>query len=230
MSFVLRMVWRETRSSWARLGFFFLCVGLGVASIVALRSVVQHVRTTLTQEARSLIGADVVLQSQRAYSDDVRQRIVALRRAPEVIEVSDAINTQTMASPLEGQGNGQVKLVELRGVEAPFPFYGRIDLQDGTTYHHGLLADRGAVVQPELLLALDLRVGDSIRLAGQTFTIRGAIARDRVQGTGGIAFGPRVYIDLSALRRTSLLGFGSRATYQTLLRLRPDAPIQASRT
>ena len=60
------MAWRETRASWSRLGFFFLCVGIGVAAIIALRSVVQNVRTTLTGEARSLIGADLVLQSHAA--------------------------------------------------------------------------------------------------------------------------------------------------------------------
>jgi predicted lysophospholipase L1 biosynthesis ABC-type transport system permease subunit len=37
MMFVLRMAWRETRASWARLGFFFLCVGIGVAAIVSTR-------------------------------------------------------------------------------------------------------------------------------------------------------------------------------------------------
>ena len=59
MTFVLRMVWRETRSSWARLMFFFLCAALGVAAIVVLRSVVQNVRITLTKEARSLVGGSM---------------------------------------------------------------------------------------------------------------------------------------------------------------------------
>ncbi|HVW05919.1 MAG TPA: hypothetical protein VHB78_12990, partial [Vicinamibacterales bacterium] len=54
--FVLRMAWREMRASWLRLIFFFLCVGLGVASIVVLRSVVQEVRATLTRETRALIA------------------------------------------------------------------------------------------------------------------------------------------------------------------------------
>jgi predicted lysophospholipase L1 biosynthesis ABC-type transport system permease subunit len=40
------MLVRELRASWARLLFFFVCVALGVASLVALRSVVQNVRTT----------------------------------------------------------------------------------------------------------------------------------------------------------------------------------------
>src|SRR5687767_13033811 len=118
MTFVLRMIWRETRTAWVRLGFFFLCVGLGVASIVALRSVVQHVRSTLTREARTLIAADLVLSSQRLYGQDVRETIDRLTRTPGVETTTSVINTQTMVSAPEGKGNDQVKLVELRGVEA----------------------------------------------------------------------------------------------------------------
>ena len=32
------MAWRETRASWLRLVFFFLCVGLGVASIIGVQA------------------------------------------------------------------------------------------------------------------------------------------------------------------------------------------------
>ena len=44
MKFVLRMAVRETRASWRRLLFFFVCIAVGVAAIVALRSVIQSVR------------------------------------------------------------------------------------------------------------------------------------------------------------------------------------------
>ncbi len=64
--FVVRMAWREMRSAWRRLLFFFLCLSIGVASIVTLRSVVQSVRTALRAEARTLLGADLALSTSRA--------------------------------------------------------------------------------------------------------------------------------------------------------------------
>jgi len=197
--FVLRMAWRETRTSWGRLVFFFLCVGLGVASIVVLRSVVQEVRTTLTREARSLIAADVIVQGNRQASGDVAARLALVLASPDVADSTELVETQTMAATLEGHGNGAVKLVELRGVEAAFPYYGQLELEGGQAYSHQLLEGHGAIVQPELLVGLDLAVGDSLRLAGQTFRISGVIARDRLQRQG-IAFGPRVYVDLADLR------------------------------
>ena len=216
IAFVSRMAWRETRAAWLRLTFFFLCVGLGVASIIVLRSVVQEVRSTLTREARALVAADIVVQSTRAFADDIRARIADVARAGGAVATSELVDTQTMAST-EGEDGG-VKLVELRGVEDAYPFYGQLELEDGLTYSHDLLRGHGAVVQPELLAILDITSGETFRLAGQTFTVRGIIARDRVQ-RGGIAFGPRVYVDLADLRTTSLLGFGSRASHQVLLRV-----------
>ena len=221
MTFVRRMLWREIRSSWSRLGFFFVCVGIGVAAIIALRSVVQHVRTTLASEARSLIGADLVLQSTRPITGDVRTRIDRELADFGVTGALELVETQTMAAPAEGRGNGQVKLVEIRGVADGFPYYGAIELEQGGAFSHALVAGHGVVVQPELPIALGLGVGDTLRLAGQDFQIRGTIAKDRAQ-RGGIALGPRVYVALEDLQATSLLGFGSRASYQLLARLPSD--------
>jgi putative ABC transport system permease protein len=210
------MAWRETRATWVRLTFFFLCVGLGVAAIVVLRSVVQEVRGTLTREARALVAADIVVQSTRPFGDDLLARIETMGREGGSTASSRVVDTQTMAST-EGDESA-VKLVELRGVEEAYPFYGALELDGGVSYSHALLRDHGAVVQPELLVFLGIGQGDTFRLAGETFTVRGVIARDRAQ-RGGIAFGPRVYVDLADLQATSLLGFGSRATHQVLLRM-----------
>ena len=222
-SFVVRMVWRELRATWARLLFFFLCVGLGVASIIILRSVVQQVRFTLTSEARSLVAADITLQSTRPFTDALVAQVTPIATAAGVNASTQLVDTQTMASTVPGAAEEAVRLVELRGVEAAFPFYGQMELEGGAIYSHALLANRGAVVQPELLVSLGIEPDGEFRLAGETFRVTGVIARDRTQ-RGGIAFGPRVYVDLATLRATSLLGFGSRATYQMLMRL--DRPEQ----
>jgi putative ABC transport system permease protein len=223
------MAWRETRASWARLLLFFLCAGLGVAAIVVLRSVTQQVRSQLTAEARSLLAADVMIESRRPLTEVVVPRVGDRLVPPVVAATTRVIETQTMASPRPGEGNGHVKLVELRGVESAFPFYGQLALEGGRAYSHALVAGHGAIVQRELLLALGLQAGDAIRIAGRAFEVRGVIARDRFQQSGGIAFGPRVYVDLADLEATTLLGFGSRATYRLLLRVAPDATVELTR-
>ena len=74
MTFVLRMAMREIRASWKRLLFFFVCIAIGVASIVAIRSVIQSVRGALRREARFLLAADMRVQSNSPLTPAVRQR------------------------------------------------------------------------------------------------------------------------------------------------------------
>ncbi|HQX81381.1 MAG TPA: ABC transporter permease [Vicinamibacterales bacterium] len=217
MTFVLRMAWREFRSSWTRLLFFFLCVAIGVAAIVALRSVIQEVRETLTREARDLVGADLVVLSGRPWPEEVTPRLAAYLAEPRVLERMEVVETATMAST-----EGRAQLIELRAIEAGFPYYGTLELQSGRPWSASLLQGRGLVVQPELLVQMGVAVGDTITLDRQPFTIRDVVVRDRVQGRNGFAFGPRVYIDLAELRQTSILTFGSRASYQWYARVQGD--------
>ncbi len=219
--FFLRMAWRETRAAWLRLLFFFLCVALGVAAIVVLRSVVQDVRIALTREARVLVGADVVVQSTRPWTSDQRAALETALGPDRDAVRAEVVETQTMAGA--GGATGAMRLVEVRAVEGGFPFYGGLELADGRPYSHALLLGHGILVQPELIAVLGLHVGDDVRLAGQAFTIRGIVSRDRIQRAGGFALGPRVYMDLADLRATGLLGFGTRATYQIFLRVNEPA-------
>src|SRR5262245_44801094 len=215
--FIVRMAWREIRASWIRLVFFFLCVALGVAAIVVLRSVMQNVRITLTREARDLVGGDIVLLGGRPWTDDQREEIKKAL-APASLTATEVVETQTMAARLVAGNLTATRLVEIRAIEPEFPFYGALELAGGQPYTHDLVASHGALVQPELLEQFSLRTGDQILLAGQPFTVRGVVTRDRVQRAGGFSFGPRVYVDLADLRQTTLLTYGSRAVYELYLR------------
>src|SRR6185503_4746776 len=88
MMFVVRMALREIRASWQRLLFFFVCIAVGVASIVAIRSVIQSVREGLTREARAMTGADVVVRSDRPLGDKVRSSVEQARESGRVGVVS----------------------------------------------------------------------------------------------------------------------------------------------
>ena len=87
--FIVRMAARETRASWRRLLFFFICIAVGVAAIVAMRSVIQSVRQVFGTEARSLIAADVLISTNRDWTPEAVTRSgiysyrTALRRQAE---------------------------------------------------------------------------------------------------------------------------------------------------
>ncbi|MBA2260052.1 MAG: ABC transporter permease [Acidobacteria bacterium] len=227
MRFVVRMTVRELRASWRRLVFFFVCVAIGVGAIVALRSVIQSVRGELVREARAMIASDVIVSTNRSWDPDVRRQIEERLAQPSVLDRTEAIETATM---VRAAGRGVARMVELRGVQAAFPFYGQIELEGGLPYSHDLLRDRGAIARPELLAQLGIKQGDALLIGGQPFTVRAVLSKEPGRRTGAFTFGSRVFVDHADLQRSGLLAFGSRASYQLLLRVEPAGVESLTRT
>ena len=220
MKFVLRMAVRETRASWRRLLFFFVCIAVGVASIVALRSVIQSARDLFTTEARTFMAADITIQTSREWTDAARKVIDERLAEARSTARTEVIETPTMVRPAD-RSKSTVKMVELRAIQRSFPLYGAFVLQDGVAYSHALLAGHGALVRPELLTSLGLKTGDAIVIGQATFTIRGVILTEPGASTG-FRLGPRVLIDYDDLASTGLLSFGSRAGRAILARVPDD--------
>ena len=225
MMFVLRMAVRETRSSWRRLLFFFICIAIGVAAIVALRSVIQSVRGVFGAEAKSLIAADVLIGTSRDWTAEARQTIERRLSDARGAERTETIETPTMVRPAD-RSRPVAKMAELRAVQKAFPLYGRVDLQGGQPYTHALVEGHGALVRPELLTSIGVSVGDQIAIGQATFTIRGLVTKEPGRGMGEFSLGPRVIIDYDDLSSTGLLGFGSRARRMILVKM-PEERVES---
>ncbi len=222
--FVLRMAVRETRASLRRLFFFFVCIAVGVAAIVALRSVIQSVRGVFGSEAKSLIAADVLIATNRDWTADARATIDRRLGDAGITDRTETVETPTMVRPAD-RSKVVAKMTELRAVQPRFPLYGSVELQGSQTYSPALLADHGVLVRPELLTAIDVAVGDQIVIGQASFTIRGVIVREPGRGMGEFSLGPRVIIAYDDLASTGLLGFGSRARRAMLVKM-PEERVE----
>ncbi len=216
MRFILQMARREIRSSWRRLLFFFLCIGIGVGSIVALRSTIQNVNQAMTGEARLLLTADVQVDGGRPWTPETLAAIEGVARAPRVEARTETIEANTMARPADAAREGAL-MVELKGIEPSFPLYGDFQLANNQPYDYRLLEGNGALAAPLLLERLDLKVGDEIKIGDSTFQIRGVIEREP-GAAGGFRLGPRVFVERGAIEATGLTGFGSRARRRILFK------------
>jgi putative ABC transport system permease protein len=224
MRFVLRMAVRETRASWRRLLFFFVCIAVGVSAIVALRSVIQSVRDVFGREARSLIAADVLIATNRDWTPAARLTIDRRLADAGTTERTETVETPTMVRPSDGS-KAVARMVELKAVQPAFPLYGSVGLDAGQPYSHALLEHHGALVRAELLTALGVKVGDPLTIGVTTFTIRGVIASEPGRRIGQFSLGPRILIDYDDLGSTGLLSLGSRARRVLLVRV-PDDRIE----
>src|SRR5205823_9163188 len=135
MRFVLRMAARETRAAWRRLLFFFVCIAVGVAAIVALRSVIRNVRDVLGTEARALVAADVTINTTRDWTPAATAIIDRRLAEANAIARTETIATPTMARPADA-ARAVARMVELKAVQRDFPFYGSLTLDAAQPYSH----------------------------------------------------------------------------------------------
>jgi putative ABC transport system permease protein len=218
--FVLRMAWRESRAARRRLWLLTGAVTAGVAALVAINSFTQNLRTSVAEQARSLLGADISFASRQRFSPRVEALLDTLTAADPARNRPAGRRARVTSFPSMAYvpRTAGVHLVQVRAVEAGYPFYGTILTQPAGRWS-SLIPAGGAIVDPTLLAALAARVGDTLALGRGRFPILGTF--QNVPGDVGVAaaLGPRVYIPARSLDATGLLGFGSLAEYEAFVRL-----------
>ncbi len=229
MKFILRMAYREIRASWHRLLFFFLCIAIGVGSIVSLRSIVQNVRASVAAQAQALLTADVQITSGTPLNEQASAILEKYYKSPDVVAHSSVIEMPTMVRALSNE-NVAPKQIEIRAVQSPFPFYGEMILTNGQPYSFSLLQERGIIVRPALLQQLGVNIGDKVKIGKLEFTIRGVVEREPGNTLTAFSFGPRVFANYDDVIAAGLTGFGSRARYRVQLKTRTGQAEAVTKT
>ncbi len=227
MRFIFNLTRREIRSSWRRLLFFFLCIALGVGSVVALRSLIQNLTRAVGTDARALMTADIELSSTADFSPSEISKIEQVLNQTGIVEArNEATTTSSMASPVDA-ANPNTRLVELKGVEPPFPLVGEFVMDDGTPFDFALLENNGAVVAKILLEDLNVKVGDRIKIGEAEFQIRG-VFDEEPGGSSGFRIGARVFVAKTAFDTAGISRNASRVRRRILYRT-SDNPTELVR-
>jgi putative ABC transport system permease protein len=221
MNFILKLTRREIRSSWRRLLFFFLCIALGVGSVVFLRSLIRNVTKVVGNDARVLLTADVDISSTNDFSPtDVAKIEETVAKFPIVEARNETISAALMARPAD-PANESLQFIELRGIEPPFPLVGDFRMSDGTRFDFKLLDNGGVVVAKILIEELKVKVGDKLRIGESQFDIRG-VFDEEPGGTSGFRLGPRVFIEKKAFDEAGITRTTGRIRRRILYRTSDD--------
>ncbi|HEX8287184.1 MAG TPA: FtsX-like permease family protein [Pyrinomonadaceae bacterium] len=227
MKFIFNLTWREIRSSWRRLLFFFLCIAIGVGSVVALRSLIQNLSQSVGGDARALMTADIEVSSTNDFSPSDIQKVEEVINNSDIIEDrNEAITTSAMARPID-EANETLAQIELKGIEPPFPLVGDFRTSDGNPFDYKLLENGGAVVSPLLLDDLNLKIGDSVRIGEGVFQIRATFSEEP-GGASGFRLGPRVFVEKKAFDSAGITTSGGRIRRRILYRT-SDNPTELVR-
>lgn len=212
-SFVLRHAWREGRSGIRRIGVYMTSITLGVAALVAIHSFRADVDRSIRTESRSLLGADLRLERNRAFSDSVLRVVDSLEAAG-----ATTARVTTLMSMAYAPGSELTRLLQVRAVDGPYPLYGTV--RSSPPGRWGDWSRGGeALVDPAVLIQLDVEVGDTLRIGESDFRIAGTVEGLPADVGFQTAVGPRVFIRGADLEETELLRYGSLARHQIFLRL-----------
>jgi len=211
--FTLRMGVRELQASGRRLSLFVISVSVGVAAIVAVAGFKANVLTSLHDQGRLLLGADLELESRFAFPPEVGAVLDSVSSAGG--EVAAVTALPTMVAAVAG---GRSALFTLRAVAPGYPFYGSVETEPPGAWR-ALSESGGVLADGAALRRLGAAIGDTLSIGATRLVVRGRVTQ--IPGDPGIrsAVNPRVYISAADLAATALIREGSLVTYRTFLRI-----------
>lgn len=206
---VWKMAWRDARQNFSRLMLFVASLVTGIAAVVALDSMNNSLQRDINDNAKELLGADLVINGERKFEGELQNKFDSLNLS----QASEA----DMASMVLFLHNNQSRLIRLVAIKGDFPFYGKIETQPADAYAK-LKSGKYAMLDESLASQYEVSSDDSLRVGNSVFKVAGVVSR--IPGGGGImsTFTPSVYISMDDLDSTRLIQFGSRVNYKQYIK------------
>ncbi|WP_217631527.1 ABC transporter permease [Pedobacter hartonius] len=204
VSWLFKMAWRDSRKNRSRLFLFTSSIILGIAALVAVYSFRDNLQRDIDEQAKTLTGSDLTIDSRKPISKPVMAMLDTLGDAR-----ARQLDFASMLYFLKGQGS---RLVQVKALEGNYPFYGALEttpVNAGKAFRNG----RNALVDRTVMLQFKAKPGDSIRVGALNFAIAGYLNNAPGQTGFSATISPIVYIPLKYLPATGLVQFGSRIHY-----------------
>lgn len=204
-SWYFKMAWRDGRSNIRRFFLFIASITIGIAALVSVQSFSDSIENAIENQSKTLLGADLVLESSFPISTDFDTAFDSLdfKRSEQVQFTSMVLHKKS----------GATRLVQVRAFEGDFPYYGEIQFTP-TQKTLQNLSENEVYIDENLALVLQSKLGDSLKVGAINFKIAAVV--QKIPGEAAVAafVGPRVYIPLHQLEKTGLIQKGSRITYE----------------
>lgn len=201
---LLKMAWRDGKASSRKLTLFMASIVLGIAAVVSIQSFGENLKENISLQSKSLMGADFRIDTNNPPNERVLELMDSLGGA-DAREISF---TSMAAFPK----TDVAKLVQVRGIEGGFPFYGELETEPETAAGNYQKQD-AALVDATLMLQLGIQPGDRIKIGKISIPVAGALKA--VPGSTAIfsSVAPPVLIPYRLISETGLVQTGSRVGY-----------------
>ncbi len=216
MNFVLKLAWRDSRASRRRLVLFSCSVVLGIAALVAIGSLGANLERGIDDQAKGLLGADLIITGRNPISAEARAYVTA-RSADYARERSFS---SMMVFPT---AQNLTRLVNVRAMDGAFPFYGDFVTVPADAPARLQAGGAVAIVEESLLRQFNAWVGDTVKLGNTLFTVVGALQKLPGESSAlSATIAPRALIPWDALEATGLTERSALVRHRSMLKLPPE--------
>ena len=209
LSLALRQLLRDARAGELRVLFFAVLVA--VAASTAIGYFGARLNGAMVLRATEFLGADLVLEgSSPAREEQIRVGNELGLKHAQIVEFSSVIATD----------NG-IQLSSIKAADDAYPLRGQLKSAAqpyGEEQPGGGPKSGQAWVEPRLLTALDLKVGDDIDVGSKTVKITRVLTYEPDRAGNFYSLTPRVLINLDDLQATGIVQPGSRVSFRELWR------------
>src|SRR6185437_2221507 len=162
-----KMAWRDSRTSRKRLSLFSCSIILGIAALAAIGSLGVNLNRAVEEQAKTLLGADLVINSREAFTPEDEQLFEKIGG-----EQSREISFTTM---IYFPRTGGTRLAIARALSGDFPFYGQFETDPANAAADFRHSNGGALVEQTLMAQFDVKAGDEIRIGNLTSHVAGKL-------------------------------------------------------
>ena len=205
-----RTLWRDLRAGELRL--LIVAVTLAVAALTAVGFFADRLKGGLQRDARQLLGGDAVLRS-----DEVTPAVFMDKAKALNLQTAASVSFPTMARATDADG-GASKLAAFKAVPVGYPLRGNLQVSsaEGSKGENtrDIPAPGTAWVDPSLLDALSLKIGQTLLMGDASFKITRIIIQEPDRGAGFISFSPRAMVNAVDVAATNLIQPASRTNYR----------------
>lgn len=185
-------------------------ITLGVGSVIGIHSYKDNTANAIKKEAKSIMGADLALQSPQEITDSGERLIQT--HLPKGAKTSASIQFLSMISNESGSENS---LSFIKGIEINYPFYGEMKTEPENAYSN--LKPNQVLLDPTLVENLKLKLGDRVRLGDSLLEVAGVILKEPGAVGSFVGSAPGSIIRKETAIQSGLVQRGSRIRYTVYL-------------
>jgi putative ABC transport system permease protein len=213
LSLAARQLMRDARAGELRVLFFALVVA--VAASTAIGYFGSRLNSAMLLRATEFLGADLILSGSTPAK-------------PEQIEAGTALkldhSQMVIFSSVVATDNG-IQLASVKAVDAAYPLRGELKSADAPYQPEvtgGEPQPGEAWAEARVLVALNLKVGDSIDVGSTTLKLTRVLTYEPDRAGNFYSLTPRVMINMADLEATKVVQPGSRVSFRDLWRGTPQ--------